>query len=129
VYRHDEVGAPVFLLIHDKYGSWTLPKGHLEDGESEAIAAAREVFEETGITGELGPLVGRIAYITRSKRGTPHSKQVAFFLLRAHSSAARPQADEGIRAAEWRSADEALGLIGYPQVRDILARAIGMLRG
>ena len=124
-YRY--VGAaPLFLLILDKYGRWTLPKGHLKAGEGEQAAAVREVWEETGITGTLGPLVGRIAY-TISKNGALHGKQVAFFLLHAAHDRATPQADEGIGAATWFAAGEALALIGYPQIRDILARAFQML--
>jgi 8-oxo-dGTP pyrophosphatase MutT (NUDIX family) len=129
VYRRGEAGALLILLIHDKYGSWTLPKGHLEGGESEAAAAVREVFEETGVTGELGPLVGRIVYGVLSKKGAWRPKQVAFFLLRASGAATRPQSDEGIAAAEWHAPDDALALVGYPQVRDIIARAIAMLDG
>jgi 8-oxo-dGTP pyrophosphatase MutT (NUDIX family) len=127
VYRHDSVGAPLLLLIYDKYGRWTLPKGHLEAGESEQSAAVREVLEETGLSGELGALVTRIVYTVRSKRGLERPKQVTFFLLRADSSEVHPQAEEGISAAEWFAPEEALGRIGYPQVRDVLARAITML--
>jgi len=126
VYRY-EGAAPLILLIHDQYGRWTLPKGHLKPGESEAAAASREVLEETAIAGELGPLVGRIDY-TISKNGVPRPKEVAFFLLCATSSQATPQADEGIAAAEWFSPDAALELVGYPQVREVLARALALLR-
>src|SRR5262245_56605161 len=96
VYRYDG-DAPLILLIHDRYGTWTLPKGHLKPGESEAAAALREVLEETGIIGELGPLVARIAY-TVLKNGVLRPKEVAFFLLYATGGQARPQADEGIAA-------------------------------
>ena len=127
VYRHDATGAPLLLLIHDQYGRWTLPKGHLEAGESEQAAAVREVLEETGLSGELGVLVTRIVYTVRSKRGLEQLKQVAFFLLRADSFEAHPQAEEGIGAAEWFAPEAALAQIGYPQVRDVLARAVTML--
>jgi 8-oxo-dGTP pyrophosphatase MutT (NUDIX family) len=128
VYRHDSAGAPLLLLIHDKYGRWTLPKGHLEVGESEHAAAVREVLEETGLTGQLGALVVRIVYTVRSKRGLERLKQVAFFLLRADSAKVRPQAEEGISAAEWLVPEEALARIGYSQVRDVLVQALTMLR-
>jgi 8-oxo-dGTP diphosphatase len=129
VYRHNQAGAPLVLLIYDKYGRWTLPKGHLEAGETEQDAAVREVFEETGLTGELGPLIARIGYTVLSKRGRPRTKQVTFFLMLAHGFAARPQQDEGIAAVEWFAPDVALGQIGYPQVREVLARALDLLAG
>jgi 8-oxo-dGTP pyrophosphatase MutT (NUDIX family) len=127
VYRHAPPGAPLVLLIYDKYGRWTLPKGHLEAGESEQAAALREVYEETGISGELGALIARISYTVRTKRGQKRVKQVTFFLLRADSSETRPQAEEGISAAEWFAPEEALARIGYAQVRAVLAQAIAML--
>jgi 8-oxo-dGTP pyrophosphatase MutT (NUDIX family) len=127
VYRRDGAGAALVLLIHDKYGRWTLPKGHLEQGENAQDAAAREVLEETGLSGELGLPIGSIGYLVRSKRGQPRQKQVTFFLMRADGFEARPQAAEGISAAEWFTLDEALRRVGYPQVRDVLARGITML--
>lgn len=125
VYRYSG-GAPQILLIHDKYGRWTLPKGHLHRGESEADAAVREVREETGISALAGPLIARIEYVV-VKRGAPRDKQVAFFLMRADGGEAVAQADEGISAAEWFGPGEALALIGYPQVGQALERALAML--
>jgi 8-oxo-dGTP pyrophosphatase MutT (NUDIX family) len=127
IYRWGTARAPLLLLIHDKYGNWTLPKGHLKEGESEEAAAIREVLEETGISGQLGPLIGRIAYTVPSKKDLVRPKQVAFFLMHANDSAVRPQAEEGIRAAEWFASGEALALIGYSQVGDILVRALKMI--
>jgi 8-oxo-dGTP pyrophosphatase MutT (NUDIX family) len=127
VYRHDPAGTPLLLLIYDKYGRWTIPKGHLEADETDQEAALREVLEETGVAGELGALVARIVYPVRSKRGLERTKQVSFFLLRADSFDTHPQAEEGISAAEWFMPDVALARIDYPQVRDVLARALAML--
>ena len=50
-----EQGEPRYLLLHyptskrAKKEYWDFPKGHLENGETEQQAAAREVAEETGL--------------------------------------------------------------------------------
>lgn len=63
-------GAPsaarrVLLIAHRNAGGiveWTFPKGGVEDGESDADAAVREVGEETGHGVLLGPLLGTVDY-------------------------------------------------------------------
>ena len=36
-------------VVNQNNDSWSLPKGHIEKGESSIIAARREIAEETGI--------------------------------------------------------------------------------
>lgn len=47
-----ETPSRSFLLMKHP-DRWDLPKGHLEDGETELECAFRELEEETGITSEL----------------------------------------------------------------------------
>ena len=37
------------IVVSQNGNSWSLPKGHLEEGEDEEDAATREIFEESGI--------------------------------------------------------------------------------
>jgi ADP-ribose pyrophosphatase YjhB (NUDIX family) len=37
------------LVVNQNGNSWSLPKGHLDNGEDAEEAARREIFEETGI--------------------------------------------------------------------------------
>ncbi len=60
-------GRTEVLVVHrPRYGDWTLPKGKLDEDESLAEAALREVLEETGYTCALGPEIGMVEYRDRS---------------------------------------------------------------
>ncbi len=125
VYRIQN-GQSQFLLICDPYGRWTLPKGHLERNETTAEAAVREVLEETGVEGQLGPQIEMISY-RFSHRGRLIDKQVTFFLMQADECDIRPQVSEGISAVAWYPAEEAFMLINYAQVREVFQKALSML--
>jgi len=43
-----------YLIVYEQFSQcWSLPKGHMEAGETEAATALRELFEETGLTAVL----------------------------------------------------------------------------
>src|SRR5215207_3162264 len=63
----DRAAAPQVAAVigrHDRNGRlrWSLPKGHVEAGETAEDAAIREVEEETGIRGRLLAPLGTIDY-------------------------------------------------------------------
>jgi len=45
-----------YLLVYEQFSQkWSLPKGHMEPGETEKQTALRELWEETGLTTQLDP--------------------------------------------------------------------------
>src|SRR5512144_2202810 len=50
------------LVLHGRIGRWVQPGGHLEPGDRTlALAAAREVEEETGLVGQVLPEIARLS--------------------------------------------------------------------
>ena len=94
-------GATVLLTLREDFEVWCLPGGHVEEGESLAGAAVREVREETGLEVELERLVG--VYSRPHWHGGP--AHVAVFTgHRTRGSLALPP-DE-VLAAQWVRIDE-----------------------
>lgn len=47
-------GEREYLIVFEQFSQcWSLPKGHMEAGETETETALRELFEETGLTATL----------------------------------------------------------------------------
>ncbi len=73
-----EGGKQEFLLVYETFSKcWSLPKGHIEAGETDVQTALRELMEETGLTAKLD--TGRKASIEYPI--SPFArKEVAFYL-------------------------------------------------
>ncbi|MGQ9480602.1 NUDIX hydrolase [Chloroflexus sp.] len=122
----DQTGRLLVLLIQDRRGIWTLPKGHVDEGESDEEAAVREVAEETGVHCTIAERLERITYPIYH-RGRWQDKQVTFFLASAAPEPPTPAVDEGIRTAAWVPLDEAPPKIIYRQIRNLLQRVARQL--
>jgi 8-oxo-dGTP diphosphatase len=69
VTRRGSDGGVEILVVHrPKYGDWSLPKGKLDDDETDEQAALREVEEETGYRCTLGEELPTIEYLDRDGR-------------------------------------------------------------
>ena len=121
-------GSIHLLLIRDPYGRWGLPKGHIEDGETTEEAALREVTEETGLTQvELGPPLGTIDWHF-SRKGDVVHKHCDYFLMTSSKGDTTPQVTEGITECRWLPVDEAIAMVEYENARQIVERAVDVLR-
>jgi 8-oxo-dGTP pyrophosphatase MutT (NUDIX family) len=122
-------GRTVAALIgrKDRRGRmlWSLPKGHIEAGESAEQTAVREVAEETGSPG------GSSAGWARSTSGSWPTgrrvhKTVHHFLLRAEGGELS-DADVEVSAVAWVPLDELAGTLAYEDERTLVARAPELL--
>lgn len=100
-------------------GKWSFPAGFVERGEVVEAAAAREVFEETGLTVRIGPLVGLF-----SEAG----EAVALAVYAAEVDAGEAAANDDLTEVGWFALD-ALPELAFARDTRIIAAWRGMTAG
>jgi len=93
------------LLCRAKGGQTTyLPGGHVEFGETGAVALAREIAEELGVTCRVGELLG-VLENAFDQHGRHHAEVNLVYRLELEG-AGSPEAREDWIEFEWRALDE-----------------------
>ena len=113
------------LLLRKFNGDWVLPKGRLEDGENTKSAALREVFEESGVKGEIIKYLGNINYRYKNTiKDEIVVKTVHWYLMKANNMDSKPQKQEGFADAVFVHIDKVPELVRYSDEREILTKSI-----
>jgi 8-oxo-dGTP pyrophosphatase MutT (NUDIX family) len=102
-----------------------LPKGHIEEGETGAQAAEREVREEAGLQGDLVEKLGDVKY-WYARDGERVFKVVSFFLFRYRSGSVRDYQREEVDGAEWVPLEDAPRLLAYRGEKDMARAALSI---
>jgi 8-oxo-dGTP pyrophosphatase MutT (NUDIX family) len=103
-----------------------LPKGHVDPGETEPEAAAREVREEAGIVAELVEKLGDVRYWYQ-RGGKRIAKRVGFYLFEYRSGDPADH-DTEIEEARWMPLADAAVQLSYKGEREMVERARQRLR-
>ncbi len=104
---------------------WSLPKGHLEEGETSEQAAVREVHEETGIMGTILAPIGPVDYWFIADGRRVH-KTVHHFLLEAIGGELSDE-DVEVTSVAWVPLDQVRGQLAYEGERRVLDTALSLL--
>lgn len=96
---------------------WSMPKGHVENGEDRAATAEREVWEETGIFGEVITELGVIDYWFVSE-GVRIHKTVHHHLLRFVDGDLNDE-DPEVTEVAWIPASELIEHLAYADERKL----------
>jgi ADP-ribose pyrophosphatase YjhB (NUDIX family) len=109
-------------------GTWGLPGGVLELGETLAHGAQREVREECAVEIQVGPVVGVFEPMQRDPDGRLRFHYVVIDLLARHL-AGEPRADDDAEEARWIALDQIDSLPMQDETRTIIRRAAAMEPG
>lgn len=126
VFRRNKKNEIEILLIQDAKDRWTIPKGHIEDGETAQATAKREIGEEAGLTdvdvlGWLGKIHFRYRRIDKLVLMTTQ-----IYLVRAKGDTNAIKKEEWMNGIKWFSFAEALDLIEYEDIGKLML--LGMKR-
>jgi 8-oxo-dGTP pyrophosphatase MutT (NUDIX family) len=116
------------VLVVSQHGtSWSLPKGHVEEGEDELAAARREIYEESGVRSltfvrELGSYrrfrIGKDGEEDRSEL-----KTIFMFLFETPEVGLSP-VDVENPEAKWADRKDVAVLLTHPKDREFFVSAL-----
>jgi 8-oxo-dGTP pyrophosphatase MutT (NUDIX family) len=128
VFRRNQAGEVEILLIQDAKNRWTIPKGHIEEGETAQQTARREIGEEAGLSnvdmlGWLGKIHFRYRRVDRLVLMTTQ-----IYLVRAKGDTNAIQKEEWMNGIKWFAFHEALDVIEYEDIGKLMLLAMKKIR-
>ena len=120
-------GETYIALVHDVFGYWTLPKGHINENESETGGTERAVSEELGIPISIREKLGNNEYVASHPEKGKIRKQVIYYLAEAKFNPLRLDRSGGLDDANWFKLKDILNLNFYNDILPIVTKAINLL--
>lgn len=114
------------LVVNQRGTSWSLPKGHIDEGEDAFDAARREIYEESGI--DQLEYVRELGSYQRYKIGkggfgedSSELKVIAMFLFTTNETELKPQDPENPEA-RWVEKNKVADLLTHPKDKEFFTR-------
>jgi len=128
IFRRDKDGGVEVLLIQDGKDRWTIPKGHIEEGETAQETTRREIGEEAGlhkveILGWLGKIHFRYRRIDKLVLMTTQ-----IYLVRALGDTNDIQKEDWMHDIKWFKFYDALDAIEYEDIGKLMLLAMKRIR-
>ncbi|MBP5674967.1 NUDIX domain-containing protein [Candidatus Saccharibacteria bacterium] len=116
------------LLIQDSKNRWTIPKGHIEQGETAKQTAIREIGEEAGLQHiQVLTWLGKIHFkYRRLDKLVLMTTQV--YLVRAMDKTETPIKEKWMNGIRWFKFNDALEAIEYEDIEKLMLIAKKKIR-
>jgi ADP-ribose pyrophosphatase YjhB (NUDIX family) len=127
IFRKDSKGGVEILLIQDAKDRWTIPKGHVEPGETAMQAAVREIGEEVGLKKiEVLGWLGKVNFkYRRLHKLVLMGMQV--YLVKATDNE-KIKKEEWMKDAKWFKFADAIDAIEYEDISKLMLLAKRRIR-
>ncbi len=118
------------LVVNQNNNSWSLPKGHIDPGESDLEAAKREVYEESGIS-DL-KFIKELGRYERYRIGLNDSddkselKKIVMFLFTTIQEELKP-IDPGNPEARWVEKNKVADLLTHRKDKEFFLSVMDKL--
>jgi 8-oxo-dGTP pyrophosphatase MutT (NUDIX family) len=128
IFRHGKKGNIEILLIQDAKDRWTIPKGHIEEGETAQETAIREIGEEAGLH-DVEPIcwLGKIHFRYR-RLNTLVLMTTQIYLMRVKTDGNEIKKEEWMNGIKWFDFHEALDAIEYEDIGKLMLLAMKRIR-
>jgi len=128
VFRRDENNGVEILMFQDAKDRWSIPKGHIEEGESAQQTAKREIGEEVGLTNtEVLGWLGKVHFrYRRVDKLVLMTTQI--YLVRALGDTNAIQKEEWMKDVRWFKFHDALEAIEYEDIGKLMLLAMKRIR-
>ena len=110
----------VAVVHRPRYDDWSLPKGKLDAGESFEDGALREVWEETGVRGQIREELQPVEYVDRKGR----DKLVRWYRMDVDGEPDEFVPNDEIDELRWLTPAEALDVVDYDHDRALLGTIV-----
>ena len=129
VFRRDTKTKQLeILLIQDAKNRWTIPKGHIEEGETAKDTAKREIGEETGLKDlKILTWLGKINFRYRRQQSLV-LMTTEIFLVQALGDTEKLKPEDWMNGIKWFKASEALDKIEYEDIGKIILLGLKKIR-
>lgn len=124
VYKKEE--EKIYFLIEEmKAGHYSIPKGHVENNETEIETALREIKEETNLEVNLDSNFREVVSYS------PYEgciKDVVFFVAEAKTFDMKEQLIE-VTSLKWLEPVDAINILTFDSDKEVLRKALKYLGG
>lgn len=112
------------LLVQDARDRWSIPKGHVEKGETTKETAAREVTEETGLKKiEVHEWLGKTQYRFRRQQSLV-LMVTHIYLMWSLDQNEKLVPEDWMNGIKWFPAEEAVKVTSYDEISKLMLLAM-----